>query len=191
MCTRAAKRFEARNDLNKLVLRASIENQVTIYRPDEQGELQLVRDQQWYKDLKWVLDAPSKGIKPKWAAQRIQRRGGWKNGQPPEPDFSLLPEKTWLHGPGVEQKVLALQDKPDQDKPNEDHQDPLIDCRIEDIYQDLTEEERRDARLADHRLDDIDIPDIITSGLGRQKIGFFSFRRHVRFFGAQERNIPY
>ena len=64
MATRAAKKFQARNDTNKIILRASIENHVTIYRPDEQGELQIVRDQQWYKEEGWLLEPPSKGIKP-------------------------------------------------------------------------------------------------------------------------------
>ena len=47
---RTAQKFVSRSDSTKLVLRASIENQLTIYRPDELGELQCIEDQQWFKD---------------------------------------------------------------------------------------------------------------------------------------------
>ena len=166
MCTRAAKKFEARNDKDKIILRASIENQNTIYRPDDQGQLQLVRDQQWFQDEGFVLTPPSKGIKPRWAVQRIFKRSWWVNGQPPEPDYSGLDQQPWRHGPETEHRQLAIEDQPDYDG---DQEAVLLDCRIQDFFHGLTEEERWEARLADQRLDDIDIPDIVWARANAQK----------------------
>ena len=142
MCTRAAKKFEGRNDKDKIILRASIENQNTIYRPDDQGQLQLVRDQQWFQDEGFVLTPPSKGIKPRWAVQRIFKRSWWVNGQPPEPDYSRLDQQPWRHGPETEHRQLAIEDQPGYDG---DQEAVLLDCRIQEVFYGLTPEERWEA----------------------------------------------
>ena len=38
------------NDQSQIVLRAGIENQLTIYRPDKLGVLQFIDDEQWFQE---------------------------------------------------------------------------------------------------------------------------------------------
>ena len=79
---RMAEKFVARNDSTKIVLRAGIENQQFIYRPDKLNVLECIADQQWFKDQGFYLDPPSKGIKPAWARSRRTNRGRWVDGKP-------------------------------------------------------------------------------------------------------------
>ena len=78
--SRAKDKLVATNDKTRLVLRAGIENQQTIYRPDEHGVLELVSDQKWFQEAGLRLDPPSKGIKPVWARRRRYLRSQWVMG---------------------------------------------------------------------------------------------------------------
>ena len=95
------------------MLRAQVENQLTIYRPDAIGVLRDVADQQWLQDARIIPDQPSKGIKCAWARARRNKRGKWKDGVPPEPDYSSLDSSPWLHGPNQEvmDQMRALEDQ--------------------------------------------------------------------------------
>ena len=153
---KTAEKFVARNDSTKIVLRAGIENQQFIYRPDKLNVLECIADQQWFKDQGFYLDPPSKGIKPAWARSRRTNRGRWVDGKPPEPDYSKLQCGPWLHGPSIELGgLLALEDKPEHEA------GPVLDCRIEEFFQDMTEEEKYAARAADARMADIYVPDVL------------------------------
>ena len=95
------------------MLRAQVENQLTIYRPDALGVLQDVADQQWVQDARIIPHQASKGIKNSWASARRKQRGKWENGVPPEPDYSRLDASPWLHGPNQEvmDQMRALEDQ--------------------------------------------------------------------------------
>ena len=79
---RTAARFKARNDQDKLMLRAAVENQLTIYRPSADGVLHDIADQQWVKDARILPEIPSKGIKQAWATARRDARCKWQDGVP-------------------------------------------------------------------------------------------------------------
>ena len=123
------------------MLRAQVENQLTIYRPDAIGVLRDVADQQWPQDARIIPDQPSKGIKRAWARARRAQGGQWKNGVPPEPDYSRLDASPWLHGPNQEvmDQMRALEDQ--------------------EFVQDLDKEEAWNCRHPDAKYVDIDIPD--------------------------------
>ena len=137
------------------MLRAQVENQLTIYRPDAIGVLRDVADQQWLQDASIIPDQPSKGIKRAWARARRAQGGQWKNGVPPEPDYSRLDASPWLHGPNQERmdQMRALEDEAPGTEPL------LLDCRVQDFVQDLDETEAWNCRHPDAKYVDIDIPD--------------------------------
>ena len=154
---RTAKRFQARNDKDKLVLRAQVENQLTIYRPDAAGVLRDVADEQWTQDARILPEQPSKGIKLRWARARREQRGHWPDGVPPEPDYSRLDASPWLHGPNQERQdqMRALMDE------EQEGQTSVLDCRVEEFVQDLDDQEAMNCRVPDARYVDIDIPDAL------------------------------
>ena len=92
---------------------------------------------------------------PQWSRARLLKRHQWKDGVPPEPDYSRLDDQAWLHGPHQEKmQQLALEDEDPAGT-----EELVLDCRVEEFFQDLTEEEKWLARNPDARLWDIDIPD--------------------------------
>ena len=110
--SRAKDKLVARNDKTRLVLRAGIENQQTIYRPDEHGVLELVSDQKWFQEAGLRLDPPSKGIKPVWARRRRYLQSQWVKGAPPAPNSDRLDDKAWFHGPEAERgPIPAIEDE--------------------------------------------------------------------------------
>ena len=151
---RTAKKFQARNDKDKLMLRAQVENQLTIYRPDAAGVLRDVADQQWTQDARILPEQPSKGIKLRWARARREQRGHWPDGVPPEPDYSRLDASPWLHGPNQERQdqMRALLDEDPEEEAT------VFDCRVQDFVQDMDPAEAWERRHPDARYADIEIP---------------------------------
>ena len=119
------------------MLRAAVENQLLIYRPDADGVLQDIAGQQWVHDAGILAEYPSKGIKYAWAKARRDSRDQWVKDVPPAPDYSRLDGSPWLHGPNQERadQMRALEDEAPEEEPL------ALDCRVQDLLQDLTEEE--------------------------------------------------
>ena len=147
------------------MLRAAVENQLLIYRPDADGVLQDIAGQQWVHDAGILAEYPSKGIKYAWAKARRDSRDQWVKDVPPAPDYSRLDGSPWLHGPNQERadQMRALEDEAPEEEPL------ALDCRVQDLLQDLTEEEAWNCRHPDARYVDIDIPDALFAKATQRK----------------------
>ena len=94
---------------------------------------------------------------PRWAENRLNlQHTEWREGVPPEPDYSPLDASPWLHGPGAERGPLPIEDQP------ADEESPVcIPLDLQEFAQCLTKEELHEVRSPDQRLLEIEVPDIL------------------------------
>ena len=92
----------------------------------------------------------------RWAQTRRNQSATWKDGVPPEPDYTPLDSSPWLHGPATERGPLPIEDQPETEA------SPVcIPLALQEVAESLTHEELYEVRVADQRLLDIDVPDLI------------------------------
>ena len=93
VCTEGLRRFKAKNPL--VPLQGLIANQMLVVRPDETGDLKVIDDLMDTAFLqKYRRMPPSRGIPPRWAADRVRQIQNWKDGIPPNPDWTQIDART-------------------------------------------------------------------------------------------------
>ena len=132
----ALSKFRAAEESERIFVRAFVQNQLLVYRPDQDGQLQPVDDQTWARQCPRL--PPGRGIPPRVAQQRVgEIRDAWQGGEPPEPDWAILDNL----GNYLEQG---------HDAPEDEDQIVEIDCRFEGLQ--LTEEQIHMMRPPEERL---------------------------------------
>ena len=124
-----------------LFLKAFIQDQLLVFRPDQNHELKLFEtfEQGWEKEVPRF--PPNRGIAPSVASKRANNGQRWENGEPPEADWSQLDHiGNYLHQVHHQEKV---------DNANE----PILDMRFQGL--ELTPEQVEMIRPPEERMKEL------------------------------------
>ena len=123
--SRALRKLQKLQNDKDVVLTSVLQTQLLVFRPNQKGQLIPV---DMLDDEPWLLKHPRlpvlRGISQKEADARIHKHSEWENGEPPEPDWSVLDKLG---------SYLSQSHHPAEDPEDPESQAVVLDGRFADL----------------------------------------------------------